>query len=46
MRYPVAALSLARPLALLAGCSNEPDGETADGASDPASEQALNGDVR
>lgn len=45
MRYPVAALSLALPLALLAGCSNEPDGETVDGASDPASEQALNADL-
>ena len=45
MRYTAAALSLALPLALLAGCSNEPDGETADGTSDPASEQALNGDL-
>ena len=45
MRYPATALSLALPLALLAACSNEPDGDTADGASDPASEQALNGDL-
>ena len=45
MRYPATALSLALPLALLAACSNEPDGDTPGGASDPASEQALNGDL-
>ena len=45
MRFTPAALTIALPLVLLSACSNEPDAQTADGASDPASEQALNGDL-
>ncbi len=46
MRFTPVALTIALPFVLLSACSNEPDAQTADGASDPASEQALNGDSR
>ncbi len=45
MRFTPVALTIALPFVLLSACSNEPDAQTADGASDPASEQALNGDL-
>lgn len=43
MRFTLATLAL--PLALLAACSDEPEDAEATGDLDPASEQALNGDL-